>query len=142
MNEDQVTSTATATAKKSAIRETTLGGFLHTECGYSRSDIAAGKVTLFPKSAPGVRGWVEVAHADTGEVMKFWFSASANHSLATIGKYGLKLRMQLLAPQEGSARTVEAWYTSEPGLAGEETTLAALLFGDTSEASNDLAPVL
>lgn len=109
------------------VAETTLGGWLRQVAGYQ--DIS--KAMLKPKSYPGRRDWIEVAHAETGETCVFHCSERAGHTAATVKQRGASLRL--------ICKTVSAggnwWFTSEEG-EGVEAGASFTLGGASTEATS------
>lgn len=132
MERDQIQTSVVGTQRRQALKDLSLRDFLHFECGFSYEKIDAYDFK-FRVGTPstGDRGWVEVNHAITGNTVKFFFSASSNHSVETLKERGLNLRLQLLPPNGESARTESAWYTANEGNTTEMT--AAALFGKAGD---------
>lgn len=128
MERDQIQISSVGTQRRQALKDMSLRDFLHFECGYSYEEIDAYNFK-FRVGTPstGDRGWVEINNAQTGKLVKFFFSASSNHSVETLKERGLRLRIQLLPPNGESARTEDAWYTANEGNTTEMT--AKDLFG-------------
>lgn len=112
MNKNNVglaTSQSRQSTTSDIIDEATFAEFLRKECGYENPK--DGLPHVKGKTFTGRRPWVEIPHAETGEIKVFWCSESSNHDLDTVRERGLSLRLILRARQDGTY----AWFTANEG---------------------------
>jgi hypothetical protein len=115
------------------VSRTNLGKWLTSVCGYADVKAALKVAKRFNPPGGGLRPWLQVPHAETGEEMKLFLSASGGHTWDTVKQSGLRLDVVEVAPNGTSGRQTNMWSTANPSLFDELTavgTLEDLLAGD------------